>query len=476
MIFETVKVAQSPVHKLLRRGLSTEQFSKDLTTEYSMSTKAVQMEPNVVTKNMNYEATVACKYKHLKGLLDKKKKQISALTCEKNSMLKNIAQVKERIRELKVTDYELASGGTTGRAFHKISSSTMNSLKVAELSIAQAKIKRRNMINTYNEQIAEVRKELLTKEAALQELNEKVTSIKFELARLREEQSEYYHKLLAEGMDTRQEGLSWIFKAIWSLGKNVNLSKLPIYLDEKAVEYLLEFSRKDMELDNLKEKATKLYNKYKEEGEDNIEIIDQSQIGSEEDHTQTKENEAAELEKEMESHRKAIKELREREYKRITRDFLGNNCGLKYKVSLVTILCALFGYDFMLREIDKFPSAKAVLRARSSANSGAVTARASKRLFTQYIKLHVSVMQTQCQIIMKKKANIKYIKRKDAIQIQEQPNRGRRQYFPRQNCSRTQKCRCMEQRLGFPCCRQYFFLFSFPERTITEKQQVRIRY
>ncbi len=60
----------------------------------------------------------------------------------------------------------------------------------------------------------------------------------------------------------------------------------------------------------------------------------------------------------MEYLRRELRELREKEYKRITKEFLSNNYGLKYSTSLVTVLCALFGFDFMRREIDKFPSAK----------------------------------------------------------------------------------------------------------------------
>ena len=48
----------------------------------------------------------------------------------------------------------------------------------------------------------------------------------------------HYHKILIEGKDTRSEGLSWVIKAIWSVGSKVILSYLPKFLDEKAIKYL----------------------------------------------------------------------------------------------------------------------------------------------------------------------------------------------------------------------------------------------
>jgi len=53
----------------------------------------------------------------------------------------------------------------------------------------------------------------------------------------------HYHKLLLEGLDTRSEGLTWVIKAIWSLGSNVIMSYLPTFLDELAIRFLFKVSR-----------------------------------------------------------------------------------------------------------------------------------------------------------------------------------------------------------------------------------------
>ena len=48
-----------------------------------------------------------------------------------------------------------------------------------------------------------------------------------ELTAIRNELFVHYHRLLNEGKDTRNEGLSWIIKAIWNLEYNVLISYLP---------------------------------------------------------------------------------------------------------------------------------------------------------------------------------------------------------------------------------------------------------
>jgi len=394
MIFETVRAIQSPTHIQPRRVLSTQREFKQNTPlmlnlpiksfespkeSVKSPMKKLKIEANIVTKNMDYEATMACKIRHLKEVLEKKKKQLSHVLRDKNNILKNISDLKSRIAELKQTEKEQNLGNMTSRGIHCHNASNKNVtatfLQATEMSIAQAKIKRRHMIGIYGDQINDLRKEIENKATEINEITEKIESVKFEMSKLKEEQSEYFHKLLSEGMDTRQEGLCWIIKAIWVLGKNVNLSKIPIYLDEKAVAYLFEYSRKDMELEKYREKASKIYNtsKSKENEEENEDDNNENEEDEYQGDTiKMKENALAEVEKIMENLRKDLKDLKDKEYRRITREFTSNNYGQKFNTSIVTILCALFGYDFMIREIDKFPKAKAILKSKQKVTHGSL--------------------------------------------------------------------------------------------------------
>ena len=81
-------------------------------------------------------------------------------------------------------------------------------------------------------------------EKDLKDLKTELFSVKGELTR-------HYHKLLLEGKDTRNEGLSWIIRAIWKLRMNVLMSYLPNFLDEKSIDFLFKYSDKLVEIEEI---------------------------------------------------------------------------------------------------------------------------------------------------------------------------------------------------------------------------------
>ncbi len=89
-------------------------------------------------------------------------------------------------------------------------------------------------------ELEEMRKQIKDNFAKSELLEHKLAEIKRELKNIRTQQVKYYHTLLSEGRDARQEGLAWIIKAIWWLGENVAISRLPSYLDPRAIEYLFK--------------------------------------------------------------------------------------------------------------------------------------------------------------------------------------------------------------------------------------------
>ncbi len=104
-----------------------------------------------------------------------------------------------------------------------------------------------------NQQL-ELRKKVRQNGEKLDRLLEKIKALKERLAALRSDQLKYYHDLLAEGRDCRQDGLAWIVKAIWLLGHDVNLTRLPKFLDPQAIECIFkvdssfDFDRADREI------------------------------------------------------------------------------------------------------------------------------------------------------------------------------------------------------------------------------------
>ena len=64
----------------------------------------------------------------------------------------------------------------------------------------------------------------------------------------------HYLRLLKEGEDSRSDGLSWIIKEIFSLGKNVLISYLPKFLDEYGIAFLFKQAKIYEKLDNYEQK------------------------------------------------------------------------------------------------------------------------------------------------------------------------------------------------------------------------------
>ena len=84
-----------------------------------------------------------------------------------------------------------------------------------------------------------------------------LNDLKIELNKIKDELMKHYHKLLFEGKDTRNEGLSWIIRAIWKLRMNVIMSYLPKFLDEKSIEFLFKYSDKLVEMEQIQKNIEK---------------------------------------------------------------------------------------------------------------------------------------------------------------------------------------------------------------------------
>ena len=92
------------------------------------------------------------------------------------------------------------------------------------------------------------------------QVNEKDLKLKEKKAILKEKinkLSNYYHQKLYEGLDVRQEGLTWIIKAIWNLGENIKMSYFPSFLDNLSINYLFKVAHKQVQINAIKEKIDK---------------------------------------------------------------------------------------------------------------------------------------------------------------------------------------------------------------------------
>ena len=109
-------------------------------------------------------------------------------------------------------------------------------------------------IINYKNDIKNIETEIKTLNKELIELREKDNNIVQKLMK-------HFQALLYSGRDTRNEGLIWIIKSMWNLGKNVPMQFIPTFLDFKSIEFLFKLANKSIELENKK----KILNEQKKE-------------------------------------------------------------------------------------------------------------------------------------------------------------------------------------------------------------------
>ena len=95
----------------------------------------------------------------------------------------------------------------------KLDSFVLKTLNMKEQSMRNEKKNEINQIKTnYGDRLKEIRTEI---EKIKDMINKKKRILKINVRKL----LDYYHQILFEGLDARQEGLMWVIKAIWNLGR-----------------------------------------------------------------------------------------------------------------------------------------------------------------------------------------------------------------------------------------------------------------
>ena len=110
-----------------------------------------------------------------------------------------------------------------------------------------------------DEKKAENEKNLKQFKEDIEQINKELKKIREELSNLKEKENtsaqklmRHYESLLYQGRDTRNDGLIWIIKSMWKLGKNVPMQYIPKFLDFHAIEFLFKLANKSIELENSK--------------------------------------------------------------------------------------------------------------------------------------------------------------------------------------------------------------------------------
>ena len=104
----------------------------------------------------------------------------------------------------------------------------------------------------------------------IKDINEKIEKIREKKNLKSDELYSHYLSILKEGTDTRSEGLSWIIKEIYILGKEIMISFLPDFLDELCIVFIFKQAKINLELNKLENKIEKTRLELKNIGLKNI--------------------------------------------------------------------------------------------------------------------------------------------------------------------------------------------------------------
>jgi len=98
---------------------------------------------------------------------------------------------------------------------------------------------------------AEIRQKMESNLVRIEELGRAVKAAKQLLRTIKAEQVQHYAGLLKAGIDTRSEGLSWVVRALWSLGRSTPFDVFPGYLEAETVKVILTLAEKHQLLQDL---------------------------------------------------------------------------------------------------------------------------------------------------------------------------------------------------------------------------------
>ena len=204
---------------------------------------------------------------------------------ERNDLLKEIQINKEHMKLMKKSSKKLVNSSNNeinnqNDKLNIISNTEMNE---------NSEIKRKSSKKNYNEQqlellflrasqsrskkVKEYKNKLPSKQNKKKEIITKIKEQNIKIEELREKRNikidqlyTHYLKILKEGKDTRTEGLAWIIREIYNLGKEIIMSYLPDFIDEMGIRFIFKQAKIGIELHKLNDQIEETKNELNESG------------------------------------------------------------------------------------------------------------------------------------------------------------------------------------------------------------------
>lgn len=226
------------------------------------------------------------------------------------------------------------------------------------------------------------------------ELKQKASNAKSRIKEIKNRMRDYYHVLLYKGTDIRQDGLINYIKTIWNMGFDVDLSFMPSFLDKESIDYLFVTARKSIEINALRQKISETKKKHAKQLKNHLNSfqfetrIADCKISSPVNTMMSKyaENNSAQelkytlrqINAQMNNKRPLDSDIllvfatmnklsfrlnqleldminsREREIKRIAKEYIINDYENRYSVSIETLISALVGETYKDKELNHY--------------------------------------------------------------------------------------------------------------------------
>jgi hypothetical protein len=110
------------------------------------------------------------------------------------------------------------------------------------------------LTSEYKQNIEMLQIEISCISRELSSCDQETSSARHEMKVAKNELVFHYSSLLKEGKDTRNEGLSWILKALKNLGKEIRKEMMPNDMDDKSIDVVMRITKISRKLDEFYEK------------------------------------------------------------------------------------------------------------------------------------------------------------------------------------------------------------------------------
>ena len=185
---------------------------------------------------------------------------------EKNEILKEINEKEEKTKNAKMAKRRMKNKKSNSEVFTNNEVEEMNKTNLPQKKTRFNDISELELFiykkKSENEKKAKSLKQLLVPkideknkiDIEIRKINNEIENLKYQKCLIVDNLYLHYLKLLKEGKDTRNEGLSWIIKEIYLLGKTVIMSYLPKYLDQKAIDFIFDQAHFSLKVKELNDK------------------------------------------------------------------------------------------------------------------------------------------------------------------------------------------------------------------------------